>query len=224
MIGFDSRDWDGAFPAGHDKYKFFFGKITEGDYLPSMGRFERQLFACRTLGLPISGWHFHRGYASAKEQSDIFEEWATNYGLPEIFPLILDLEDTWSTPSLRLVNNMWETLKYIEDWAGEVWVYTAKWYWDRIEPYIQGHHDFYSHALWESDPDPDTPEPGEWTKEDIVCIQKRLDFKPIGFNAKIDEDEMPDEIFNQYAGGGHNLIEIQLEVPQNADIIHLTRV
>ena len=220
--GFDSRDWSGVMPPGTG-FRFFGGKLTEADYLPSPGRFERQLNSCKQLGLPVMAWHFHRGYTDPAVQVTTYKREMLKLGLPNKLPAVLDLEDHLSTPSLRFVNNMYDTLRLMEDEFGEVLVYTAKWAFDRWMPFVQSQHDFWSRPLWESDPDPDTVEPGHWTKDDIRVLQKRLDFTPPGFNAKIDEDWADEQWFLAHTGPSvptppQSTFEITLRVPAGVKV------
>ena len=106
-------------------------------------------------------------------------------------PPVLDLEDTRAPGNLATVNHMWIQLQEMEQLAGEeVLCYTAQWIWARWAPHVQSRHGFYNRMLWESDPEPDTREPGDWEKDKIALIQTRLDFNPGGFNAAIDESSV----------------------------------
>ena len=105
----------------------------------------------------------------------------------------------------------------------EVMCYSAKWWWDYwAKPYVQSKHKFYDRLLWEADPGPDTPEPGEWTKEKLAMVQVRLDWNAPGFNARIDVDEISDEQYKKWLGEEPEKVIIEGEFATSTEVIEIT--
>lgn len=202
--GFDSRFWNGVLPAGYDHYEFYIAKATESDWFLSSDFAAQYEAGRRYFGDMVGAWHFHRYYsrngtvASVSTAARKYYDAMQSVGGLGRFPPIVDLEDVWGPPSLRLTNHMNDQVKAVEDVFGEeALIYTANWWWQRhAEPYVQPQHVFYDRKLWESDPAPDTREPGEWTKDDLFMVQTRLDWPAPGFRSTtgqqgtIDENEL----------------------------------
>jgi len=222
--GFDSRWWDGIMPVGYD-YRFYIAKATEGEW--TSPQFPIQYRAAEQLNLLRSAFCFHR-YATdpIKSAKQFHDAILANGGYGKI-PPVIDFEDTRAPRSPVLVEHMWTQLEEMEQLAGqEVMCYSARWWWDSwAKPYVKSQHDFYNRLLWEADPAPDTPEPGEWTKEKLAMVQVRLDWNAPGFNAAIDVDEITDEQYKKWLGEEVEKVIIECEVSASAEVIvvQLTR-
>ena len=206
--GFDSRWWNGVIPEGYD-YKFAYMKATEGDDFSSP-EFPMQWAALQSYGLPKGAFCFHRQNCSVSGLASRFYGHVAATGHFGALPPVLDFEDTRARPSLALVEHMNDCLKAVEDKFGRAcMIYSAKWWWDRwAKPYVQDHHLFYERELWEADPPPDTPSPGEWGKPAVV--QVKLDWSAPGWNAAIDVNETTQEWLDKY---------IKQEEPFHAEVV-----
>ncbi len=219
--GFDSRWWNGILPAGYD-YRFYIAKLNEGEW--TSPQFPIQYRAANQLGLLRSAFNFHRYASDAVKSAKAYHDGIIANGGYGKIPPVLDCEDTRAPRGLKLVEHMWTELQEMEQLAGqEVMVYSAKWWWDYwAKPYVKSQHDFYSRPLWEADPAPDTPEPGEWTKEELAMVQVRLGWNAPGFNAAIDVDEISDEQYTKWVGDEPETFKAELDIPKGAEVIEIT--
>jgi GH25 family lysozyme M1 (1,4-beta-N-acetylmuramidase) len=219
--GFDSRFWNGILPEGYD-YHFYMAKATQGEWTTS--EFPIQYRAAEQLGLMRSPYCFYRYAEDAVKSAKWFHEAVIANGGYGKIPPVLDCEDTKAPRSLAMVNHMWIQLQEMEQRSGlEVMIYSAAWWWDAwAKPFVKDEHKFYDRLLWEADPPPDTPEPGEWTKEKLVMVQVRLDWHAPGFNAPIDVDQISDEQYIEWLGESPITHKVDLDIPKEAEIIELT--
>ena len=201
--GLDSRYWNGILPPDYEDFKFAGIKISQGtshagiDY--TMPR--KQWKLCPEQNLNRLPFHFWKGSRTQDPkqhgiaQAEFFYEtvMSLNQGMGELPPAI-DCEDTWAYKGLRSLVDIYECCKRTKElWNKPPIIYTASWWWNQcITPYDDydggKYRDIYSYKLWEADPPPDTPEPGDWTKDDLAVIQVELDASYPGFSASIDID------------------------------------
>lgn len=212
--GMDARYWNGIMPPGYD-FKFAGIKISQGtshagiDY--TMPRRQWQL--CPDQGIDRLPFHFWKGSVlkdpkeHGYEQADLFYQTTVslNLGLGEL-PPVIDVESFPVTKGLRHIMNIFYCLERTKDlWGKEPLVYTARWAWD---PNVVPYHNYNGgqfkpyrlYKLWESDPPPDTIEPGEWMKSDVVIQQVELDAQYPGFNAKIDINWADKKWYDSFTG------------------------
>ena len=197
---FDSRWWNGILPPEGRKYSGYIAKATQGEWttpqFPVQYRSAEQLF-----GEARGAYCFHRTVYDPVASAKHYHQAILSVGGYGALPPILDLEDTRAPANLQSVDHMWTQLQEMEQLAGqEVLCYSAQWIWARWAPYVQSRHGFYDRMLWESDPEPDTREPGDWTKDKLAIIQTRLDFNPGSFNAVIDENSVNTEWWARRVG------------------------
>ena len=187
---FDSRFWNGILPPQGKKYSGYIAKATQGEWttpeFPVQYRSAEQLY-----GEDRGAYCFHRASENPRASAIHYHQAVLSVGGYGKLPPILDLEDTRAPANLQSVDHMWVQLQEMEQLSGrEVLCYSAQWIWARWARFVQSRHGFYDRMLWEADPEPDTREPGDWTKDKLALIQTRLDFNPGGFNAKIDESSV----------------------------------
>lgn len=192
----DSRWWNGVMPPG-TPYKAYIAKATEGDNFIS-AQFPVQYRAAEQLFGPArSAWSFHRFASNPMEAARLYHRVMLANGGYGVLPPVLDLEDTRAPADARTPAHAWIQLQEMEQLAGrEVLCYTARWIWQRWAAFVTSDQRFYDRMLWEADPEPDTLEPGLWSKSKLAMVQVRLDFNPGGFNAVIDESDADPVWFN----------------------------
>ena len=202
IVGFDSRWWDGRLPDTPyaKSLRYYCTKATQGDDFTS-AQFPLQWTKAEQLFGPARGAYAFHVYASNPVSAAVrYHNTVVANGGYGGFPPILDLEDTRAPASVAAVDRMWAQLQEMEQLAGRaVLCYTARWIFQRWAPYVQSRHGFYDRLLWEADPEPDTLEPGQWTKDKLAIVQVRLDFNPGGFNAVIDENHTEPGLFAAWA-------------------------
>jgi len=203
VSGFDSWGWDGKMPEGYD-YKYVgmnFSLFSQPFRKHSL--FDTQWNAAKTLGLgriPYCLWRY------TINQENHAAWIADNLPKDLGFPVALDFEDRGAIKGLRSVERIAQWGRALHDALdGHIMIYTARWWWDSwIKPYDNAfsRHGWspYDYPLWEADPPPDSPIAGRWTKRAIR--QVLLDWQAPGFNAKIDVNQMEEDFYNKYAGGG----------------------
>ena len=176
--GFDSRFWDGIVPAGAN-FRFFLGKATEtygagAHYTLFNHLLPQQFEGARNAGWAVGAWHYHIQDANPLVSAREYHRFMRPLGMD--FPPILDVEDEAATGA-----HVWATVQAIEDKFGErCMVYSARWCWDDSN-YLPPGHPIFTRDLWESDPPPDTLQPGFWGPE--VIRQKVLDTSVSGFRS-----------------------------------------
>jgi len=183
--GFDSRYWDGRLPVGYaGKFKFWIGKATEADYFANCIA-PWQNDKALSLGMHTGAFHFHRQASQPTNAARLYHHFLKPMALNMRFP-ILDCEDQRATPGMFLASHIWASVQAIEQKFGlPCMIYTARWWWDS-HVFFPANHPIYTRPLWESDPPPETKDPGHFGQAKIT--QYALDLKPTGFNATIDLD------------------------------------
>ena len=226
---FDSRWWNGVLPPQGAKYSGYIAKATQGEWttrqFPIQYRAAEQLY-----GDARGAYCFHRTvYDPVASAKHYHRTMLDNGGYGKV-PPILDLEDVRAPANVQSVDHMWVQLQEMEELTGqEVLCYSAQWIWARWAPFVQSRHRFYDRMLWEADPEPDTREPGDWTKEKLAMIQLKLDFNPGGFNAVIDESSVnPDWWAERMGGDGdpppEEKVAIELRVPADKVDVTVTKI
>lgn len=224
IYGFDSRFWNGIMPEGYD-FRFYMAKATQGEW--TSPDFPIQYRAAEQLGLMRSPFCFHRHANDALKSAKWFHNAVMANGGYGKIPPVLDCEDTKAHRNDGLAEHIWIQLQEMEQLAGlEVMIYTAAWYWDYfVKDYVKDHQKFYDRLLWEADPPPETPEPGEWTKDKLVMVQIQLGWNAPGFNTDIDVDEITDEQYKKWLGEEPETFIIKDDIPASAGkiVVELTR-
>jgi len=179
---------------------FYYAKATEGRSWLSP-QFWGQWNAAKALGLRVGMFHFWRYADDPGEQARHFagHAKASDYG---DLPLVMDFEDVRAPMDASTFVRMATFYHVLRDALPdevEVIVYSARWWWDPwVKPFVnKAVWNPYALRLWEADPPPETPNPGEWVGN--VIQQTELDVLKPGYAHAIDVDWMAqsywDELF-----------------------------
>ncbi len=235
--GIDSRYWNGVFPPGYDDVKFVGMKISqEMQTNLNLAAPHKQFMMMQDQGRARLPFHYWRGEYNTnlgpdehgKQQAEFFfeETKKLNKGMGELPPAI-DCESRWESPGINALRDICATCKRTEElWGRKPLIYTARWWWNVwVAPYDnfnRAKYNPYQYMLWEADPPPDTPEPGDWTKADIALVQEVLDWNAPGFNAGIDIDWANEVWYNNEVGTPippqPGPVVIEVRVPQGVTV------
>ena len=183
---FDSRYWPGTLPANHGM-KGFLGKATEGyaAYTLVNHLLYKQAEGAKSAGLDVGGYLFYRYTGIPKDAARIYRDFMKLVG--NDFPPIVDVEDTLAPKTSANAQKVWATVQEVEAAFGEqALIYSANWAWNGwgLQNFLPQGHAIYLRALWESDPPPNTPEPGFFGTP--VGVQYQLDYNAPGYGSSID--------------------------------------
>ena len=181
IVGFDSRFFDGIYPASHP-FKYTFIKCTEGTGFKA-SNYETQRDAAKSNGLLWAGYHFYRNSVGPEDQAAYFRS-EVGAAVGEL-PPVLDLEDTASVKLGALPSRALRCMQEIERLFGrKPMLYSASWWWN---PWMGGGQ-FWANDYFRWVANYTTAAspllPSGWSGWDVW--QYRGDVLQQGFNAKID--------------------------------------
>src|SRR3990172_1060918 len=127
VLGFDSRFFNGIYPAGHP-FKYVFIKATEGTGFKA-SNYETQRDAAKASGLLWAPYHFYRNWLGPEDQAAYFRaEVGSDAGQ---LPPVLDLEDTSAPKLVETPGRVLRCVKEIERLFGrKPMIYSASWWWN----------------------------------------------------------------------------------------------
>ena len=199
ITGFDSRYWNGVYPAGYD-YDFVIIKATEAHNFTAQPQMKLQTEGAMRAGLRRGYYHFYRFWSDAKQQAKWFYD---NAPRDADLPPVIDLEDGQAPKGLQNVNKIKILCEEVEQLFGKrPMIYTAAWWWDPwVFPYLPATGwNYTAHDLWVANY---TAAAVPWLPrgfDDWQMWQYIGDWAAPGFNAKIDVDRVDEDWYKEVTG------------------------